>query len=88
MPRVVLYSARGCHLCEQARTTLEALRGELGFVMTEVDITGDPKLERRFRELLPVTEVEGASSFAYFVPVEQFRRALAAAQSHAGETSL
>ena len=79
--RVTLYTARGCHLCDRARDTLAALRDELGFELREVDITGVPELEERYRELLPVTEIEGAKSFAYFVPVDQFRRALEPAQS-------
>jgi glutaredoxin len=81
MVRVVLYSARGCHLCEQARAVLDELVAELGFALEEVDITGDPELEERYRELLPVVEIGGRRAFAYFVPPDQFRRALAAAQS-------
>jgi glutaredoxin len=81
MARVVLYSARGCHLCEQARAALDELVAELGFALEEVDITGDRELEERYRELLPVVEIDGRRAFAYFVPPDQFRRALAAAQS-------
>ena len=81
MAEVVLYSARGCHLCERAREVLEELRAELGFDLDEVDITGLPDLEERYRELLPVVEIAGRRAFAYFVPPDQFRRALAAAQS-------
>jgi glutaredoxin len=78
---VVLYSARGCHLCERARATLDGLRAELDFELEEVDITGVPELEERYRELLPVVEIAGRRAFAYFVPPDQFRRALGAAQS-------
>jgi glutaredoxin len=81
MAEVVLYSAPGCHLCERARETLDVLRAELGFDLDEVDITGVPELEERYRELLPVVEIGGRRAFAYFVPPPQFRRALAAAQS-------
>ena len=81
MTDVVLFCARGCHLCEQARAVLDELAAELGFALEEVDITGDPELEERYRELLPVVEIGGRRAFAYFVPPDQFRRALAAAQS-------
>ncbi len=75
---VVLYSAVGCHLCDRARATLEALREELGFELRERDITGDPKLEAAYRELIPVVEIDGRSAFVYHVPPEAFRRRLAA----------
>ena len=86
--RVVLYSARGCHLCERARATLDALRAELGFELDEVDIAGVPELEARYRELLPVVEIGGRRAFAYFVPPDAFRRALHAAQSPPSDARL
>jgi hypothetical protein len=36
------------------------------------------ELERRYRELLPVVEIEGEQAFVYYVPEEAFRRKLAA----------
>ncbi len=76
--RVVLYSARGCHLCERARATLAELRREVEFDLEEIDITGDPDLEARYRELLPVVEIDGRRAFVYFVQPDAFRRKLAA----------
>ena len=75
-PRVVLYSARGCHLCEQARAQLDALGAELEFELEEVDITDDPELERRYRELLPVVEIDGRRAFVYHVQARDLRRRL------------
>jgi glutaredoxin len=79
--RVVLYSAPGCSLCDRARTTLEELRVELEFELEEIDISGDPSLEERYRELLPVVEIDGEQVFTYFVHVDAFRRRLAQARS-------
>ena len=79
MTRVVLYRAQGCHLCERARETLEHLRDELGFELAEVDIAGDADLEARYREWLPVVEIDGERAFVYFVPEDAFRRRLARA---------
>jgi glutaredoxin len=78
MTGVVLYHAAGCHLCERARAALEELRDELGFDFVELDITGDPDLERRYRELLPVVEIDGQQAFVYYVPPDAFRRKVAA----------
>jgi glutaredoxin len=74
--RVVLYGAEGCHLCERARNTLTALRAELGFELVEVGIDGDPELEARYRELIPVVEIDGRQTFVYFVPPEALRQKL------------
>jgi glutaredoxin len=76
-PRVVLYGAAGCHLCERAREVVLPLAAELGFELEEVDITGDPELEARYREWLPVVEIDGERAFTYFVPAEALRRKIA-----------
>jgi len=73
---VVLYHAPGCHLCERARAILGELRGELEFELSEVDISGDAELEKRYRELLPVVEIDGTQAFVYYVPPDSFRRKL------------
>jgi glutaredoxin len=74
---VALYHARGCHLCQRARETLLSLREELGFALEEFDVTGDPELEARYRQWLPVVEINGERAFVYFVPEDAFRRKLA-----------
>jgi glutaredoxin len=72
----VLYAAEGCHLCRRARSQLAALREELGFELDEVDIGGDPELEVRYREWLPVVEIDGERAFVYYVDDAAFRRRL------------
>ena len=52
------------------------LDGE-GVRYREVDITGDPDLEARYREWLPVVEIDGQRAFVYHVQVEGLRRKLA-----------
>ena len=82
-PRVVLYKADGCHLCERARAKLLELRDELGFGLAEIAIDGDAELESRYRELIPVVEIDGERICTYYVQPEPFRRKLAAAQTAA-----
>jgi hypothetical protein len=43
----------------------------------EVDITDDPNLEGRYREWLPVVEIDGERAFVYHVRAEGLRRKLA-----------
>jgi Glutaredoxin-like domain (DUF836) len=62
-----------------ARRVLESVRAERPFELVEIDITGDPDLEERYRELLPVVEIDGERAFTYFVQPEALRRKLAQA---------
>jgi glutaredoxin len=78
MTRVTLYHAEGCHLCERARSQLARLRGEVPFELDEVDIGGDAELEARYREWLPVVEIDGRRAFVYYVDEDAFRRKLGA----------
>ena len=79
--RVTVFHATGCHLCERALGQLRGLRDELGFELDEVPIDGDPALEERYREWLPVVELDGERLFVYYVQEDTLRRRLAAAQS-------
>jgi glutaredoxin len=76
---VVVYHAKGCHLCERALVQVRQLQTELGFDLREVDITGDASLEAAYREWLPVVEIDGRRRFTYHVHVDAFRRAVARA---------
>jgi hypothetical protein len=53
------------------------LRDDLGFELEEVAIDGDPDLEARYRELIPVVEIDGNRAFVYFVPPDALRAKLA-----------
>ena len=71
---VTLFHARDCSLCERARARLAELRAELGFPYDEVDITGVDDLEARYREWLPVVEIDGERAFVYYLDEAAFRR--------------
>ena len=58
------------------RRRLEAVRAEVPFELVEVDITGDPELERTYREWLPVVEIDGKRAFVYRVDAEELRERL------------
>ncbi len=76
--KVVLYHAQGCHLCERALRVLHEIRQEIPFDFEEIDIDGDPSLEARYREWLPVVEIDGVRAFVYYVDSGALRRKLAA----------
>jgi hypothetical protein len=71
-------------LCAAARRVLEAARAEQEFELEEVDISGDAELEARYREWLPVVEIDGERVFTYFVQPEALRRRLAQAGASEG----
>ena len=59
-PVVTLYARRDCHLCDEARAEIEALREEgIELELREFDITSDDLLLGRYLERIPVVELEG-----------------------------
>jgi hypothetical protein len=57
---------------------LHEIRQEIAFDFEEIDIDGDPALEARYREWLPVVEINGERAFVYYVDSAALRRKLAA----------
>jgi hypothetical protein len=47
---------------------------DAGVEFDEVDITGDADLEARYREWLPVVEIDGERAFVYYVDGAALRR--------------
>jgi glutaredoxin len=75
-PRVTLYGRPGCHLCDEARTVIEAVCAELGESYVEVSIDDDPELRDRFANEIPVTFVDGRQHDFWRVSPDRLRRAL------------
>ncbi|MGH2832482.1 MAG: glutaredoxin family protein [Solirubrobacteraceae bacterium] len=75
---LTLYTRPGCHLCEQAVSELQALRSELDFELTEVDISTDDGLLRAYFERIPVAVLDGQELFCYFLDERILRSRLAA----------
>jgi glutaredoxin len=60
MTTVVLYSRPDCHLCDEARSAILAIRDQgLRFELQEIDIDSDDELLSRYLERIPVVAVEG-----------------------------
>lgn len=61
---LTLIGKPGCHLCDDAREVIAAVRGELsqrgiGTSLEELDILQDEQLARRHSESIPVVLVNG-----------------------------
>jgi len=74
--RVRLIGAAGCHLCDAARSVVRAVHADEPFELEEITVDGDDTLEARYRERIPVVEIDGEEAFTYFVHPEGLRRRL------------
>ncbi len=70
---VTLYGKPECHLCEDARAVVLAIRRERDFELREVDISLDPEMQRAYGERIPVVEVDGREAFQYHVDPARLR---------------
>jgi glutaredoxin len=70
--RVVLYTRKGCHLCDDALVTLT----NHGVQPVIVDIDTNPELQKRFTECVPVVEFDGRVRFRGRVSPILLRRML------------
>ena len=82
LPIVLLYSRDGCHLCDEARAEVLALRSELPpFELRDVDIEADERLHAAYLERIPVFEVAGEAVCELGLDPRALGRALAAASA-------
>ncbi len=77
MPNVVtVYTRKGCHLCDVAIETLESLQPELHFDIEKRFIDGDPDLEAKYGERIPVIQIDGQHHDFWHVDPARFRSSL------------
>jgi glutaredoxin len=73
---VVLYSRKGCHLCEIVKESLSKLSRQGRFQWREVDVNSDSELRRRFNDEVPVVFINGRKAFKYRMDEREFLRKL------------
>jgi glutaredoxin len=74
---VVVYSRKGCHLCEVVKESLSKLSRRGGFTWQEVDVDADTELRRQFNDEVPVVFIDGRKAFKYRMDEQEFLRKLA-----------
>ena len=74
---VVVYSRKGCHLCEIVKESLSKLQRRGGFTWREVDVDGDDSLRRQYSDEVPVVFIDGRKAFKYHMDEREFLRKLA-----------
>ncbi|MGC9159270.1 MAG: glutaredoxin family protein [Terracidiphilus sp.] len=77
MHEVVVYSRKGCHLCDVVKETLAKLQGDADFQWREIDIDADPQLRQKYNDEIPVVFVDGRKAFKYRMDGLRFLQALA-----------
>jgi glutaredoxin len=75
---VTIYSRPGCHLCDEAKEVMGPLLRELGAKLREVNIEGDPVLEKRYGVDIPVIFIGARKAAKHRVDIKRFRRQLEA----------
>jgi hypothetical protein len=55
---------------------VEGVRRDVPFELEVVDVAGDAELEVRYREHLPVVEIDGERAFTWFVDPDALRERL------------
>jgi glutaredoxin len=75
--QVVIYSRKGCHLCEVVKESLVKLSRRGGFTWQEVDVDSDNELRRQFNDEVPVVFIDGRKAFKYRMDEREFLRKLA-----------
>jgi len=77
LPRQVLvYTRKGCHLCEIVKESIVKLARRGGFVWREVDVDGDDQLRRQFNDEVPVVFIDGRKAFKYRMDEQEFLKKL------------
>ena len=80
-PEVIVYSRKGCHLCEVVKESLQKLSRGGGFVWKEVDVDCDEELYRLYTDEVPVVMIDGRKAFKYHMDETEFLRKLEARSS-------
>src|SRR5437763_8509345 len=73
---VVVYSRKGCHLCEVVKESLSKLSRRGGFIWREIDVDADTELRRQYNDEVPVVFIDGRKAFKYRMDEREFLRKL------------
>ena len=74
--RIDIYSRPQCHLCDEAKETIERVRQRWPLSVRIINIEEDPELERAYGTEIPVVFINGVKAFKYRVKHEELERRL------------
>ncbi|MFZ3343136.1 MAG: glutaredoxin family protein [Terriglobales bacterium] len=73
---VILYSRKGCHLCEIVKESLAKLQKRGGFTWREIDVDSNAEARRLYNDEVPVVFINGRKAFKYRMDEQEFLRKL------------
>jgi glutaredoxin len=74
--KVVMYTRPGCHLCDEARASIQAAGCDDELTLEEINIDLDPELRERYGDHIPVVLINGTKAFKHRVDPREFKRKL------------
>jgi glutaredoxin len=75
---VLVYSRKGCHLCEIVKESIVKLHKRGGFTWREIDVDSDAEIRRLYTDEVPVVFINGRKAFKYRMDEQEFLRKLSA----------
>ena len=76
MKEVTLLTRQGCHLCEDARSVVQAVATMSGCTVTEIDVDGDPELRAEYGDMVPVVLINGVQHGYFRIDAARLQRDL------------
>jgi len=77
-PHLILYGKPDCHLCDEMKGVIDAVRREVACTLEVIDVSADPALLARYGEEIPVLLVDDRKAFKYRTDARALRRRLGA----------
>ena len=74
--KLQLYTKADCPLCDEAKKVLEQFAAQFPIQIEEIDITANLGLFTKYKELIPVLELEGERLFVHRIHVKVLKRKL------------
>ena len=74
--KLQLYTKADCPLCDEAKESLELLSAKFPIQIEEIDITVNLGLFTKYKELIPVLELEGKRLFVHRIHAKALKRKL------------
>lgn len=74
--KLQLYTKADCPLCDEAKNSLESIAAQFPIQIEEVDIAANLGLFTKYKELIPVLELDGKRLFVHRIHVKALKRKL------------
>jgi len=77
MTQILIYTRRGCCLCEEMKKVVHEVAKRYPLSVEEVDVDGSPDLRQEYTHQVPVLFINGRKAFKYRVTARELVARLA-----------